>query len=225
MSPFSSRTRRTNDGEVRGLLRVHAGRRLVEQQQLRVGRERARDLEPALVAVREVPGAVLVAARQPAVDEQLARALAGLRLLPPAPCGVRRIEPRIPPCSRQCMPTSTFSSAVICAKRRMFWNVRPIPSAVIACGGMPGDLGPVEHDRARRRLVDAREQVEERRLAGAVRPDQRDDRAARDREVDVVGRDEAAELLAELRDHDEVVGGHQSSLRSRSVSVPSVWTS
>ena len=34
------------------------------------------------------------------------------------------------------MPTSTFSSAVICAKRRMFWNVRPMPSAVIACGGL-----------------------------------------------------------------------------------------
>ena len=42
----------------------------------------------------------------------------------------------MPPCSRQCMPTSTFSSAVICMKRRMFWNVRPMPSAVIACGGL-----------------------------------------------------------------------------------------
>ena len=42
----------------------------------------------------------------------------------------------MPPCSRQCMPTSTFSSALICANRRMFWNVRPMPSAVIACGGM-----------------------------------------------------------------------------------------
>jgi len=35
------------------------------------------------------------------------------------------------------MPTSTFSSAVICAKRRMFWKVRPIPSFVIAWGGLP----------------------------------------------------------------------------------------
>ena len=36
---------------------------------------------------------------------------------------------------RQCMPTRTFSSAVIWANRRMFWNVRPMPSSVIACGG------------------------------------------------------------------------------------------
>ena len=35
------------------------------------------------------------------------------------------------------MPTSTFSSAVISLKSRMFWKVRPIPSAVIAWGGLP----------------------------------------------------------------------------------------
>ncbi len=51
--PFSSRTRRTKAREVRALLRVHPGRRLVEEQQLRLRRERPRDLEPALVAVRE----------------------------------------------------------------------------------------------------------------------------------------------------------------------------
>ena len=93
--------------------------------------------------------------------------------------------------------------------------------------GLPDDLGAVEHDRAGRRHVDAGDLVEERRLAGAVRPDQRDDRAARDREVDVVGRDEAAELLPHLLGDEEVVrlGAHQSSDGSRSVSVPSVWTS
>ncbi len=34
------------------------------------------------------------------------------------------------------MPTSTFSIALICENSRMFWNVRPMPRAVIACGGM-----------------------------------------------------------------------------------------
>ena len=42
-------------GERRGLLRVHARGGLVEQEQLRLGRERAGDLEPALVAVGQVP--------------------------------------------------------------------------------------------------------------------------------------------------------------------------
>ena len=35
------------------------------------------------------------------------------------------------------MPTRTFSIAVIWAKSRMFWNVRPMPSSTIACGGFP----------------------------------------------------------------------------------------
>src|SRR6266540_5302536 len=38
---------------------------------------------------------------------------------------------------RGCWPTSTFSSAVIFANRRMFWNVRPIPRAVTWCGFRP----------------------------------------------------------------------------------------
>ena len=62
----------------------------------------------------------------------------------------------------------------------------------------------VEDHLARSRLVDAGEHVEERRLAGAVRADQRHDRAARDREVDIVGRDEPAELLAHALGDDEV---------------------
>ena len=37
----------------------------------------------------------------------------------------------MPSGTRACMPTSTFSIAVMLAKRRMFWNVRHTPSAVI----------------------------------------------------------------------------------------------
>ena len=44
--------------------------------------------------------------------------------------------------SREFIPTSTFSSAVMFWKRRMFWNVRPIPRSVIACGGLPVTSSP-----------------------------------------------------------------------------------
>ena len=57
--------------ERRGLGRVHAGRRLVEREQLRLGRERARDLEPALVAVGEMLGERVGALRDADVLEQL----------------------------------------------------------------------------------------------------------------------------------------------------------
>ena len=43
----------------------------------------------------------------------------------------------IPLFRRQCIPTRTFSSAVMSWNSRMFWNVRPIPSSVTACGGFP----------------------------------------------------------------------------------------
>src|SRR5262245_26301984 len=42
--------------ELERLLRVHAGRRLVEQEQLGRAGEGARDLEPALLAVRQLGG-------------------------------------------------------------------------------------------------------------------------------------------------------------------------
>src|ERR687884_115471 len=72
-------------------------------------------------------------------------------------------------------------------------STKAVKSAV-SCGFIPA----VEDHGARRRLVDARQHVEEGRLAGAVRADQADDRAARNEEVDVVDGDEAAELLPEL---------------------------
>ena len=92
--PLSSRTRRTNAVKSRRLLRVHPGGGLVEQQQLRVGGERPRDLEPALVAVGERPALVLVRAaagrcRRAARAPARGRAASSRRTL-----GVRRIEPR-----------------------------------------------------------------------------------------------------------------------------------
>ena len=47
-----------------GLGRAHAGGRLVEAQQLRLGRERDADLEIALLAVREVGGELVGLAAQ-----------------------------------------------------------------------------------------------------------------------------------------------------------------
>ena len=197
VSPCSSRSFSTKRGEVRRLLRVHPGGRLVEEEELRLRRERARDLEPALVAVGEVLARVSSTFRR-ARSTRAARGRArarprSSRLIR----GVRRIAPRSRPCRRECIPTSTFSSAVMFWKRRMFWNVRPMPRCGDRVRRLAGDVVAVEDDPAGGRLVDAGEHVEERRLAGAVRADQADDRAARDREVDVVDGDEPAELLAQ----------------------------
>src|ERR1700747_600791 len=75
---------RADEGEERGgFLWVHPGGRLVQEQQLRLGRERAGDLEPTLVAVGEGLCELVVRSSQPREAEQLARLLLGLALLAP----------------------------------------------------------------------------------------------------------------------------------------------
>ena len=50
---------------------------------------------------------------------------------------MRSTEPNSPARIRACWPTITFSTADIVANRRMFWNVRATPSAVILSGRIP----------------------------------------------------------------------------------------
>ena len=46
-------------GQLAGLLGIHPGGRLVEQEELGFGRQRPGDLEAPLIAVRQVPGQLL----------------------------------------------------------------------------------------------------------------------------------------------------------------------
>src|SRR4029077_18692646 len=62
---------------------------------------------------------------------------------------------------------------------------------------LAGHVLTVEMHAARGWPVDTGEHVEERRLSGAIRPDQADDQPSGNREVDIVDGDEAAELLAQ----------------------------
>ena len=59
------------------------------------------------------------------------------------------------------------------------------------------DVLALEEYRARRRRIGAQDQLEERALARAVRPDQAAQLALLDREVDTVDRAQAAEVLLE----------------------------
>ena len=119
----------------RGLRRVHAGRRLVEQQQPGLAGERPGDLEAALIAVGQVARQTRrrdrAARRRPATRAPARAASASSRLWRrEAEGGVdqRGVQPR---CA---CPTSTFSMAVMFANRRMFWNVRPMPRRTMSLG-------------------------------------------------------------------------------------------
>ena len=66
--------------------------------------------------------------------EQLARPDPGRLLLACGPSGSRAARRSRSRLSFVCMPTSTFSIALMFWKRRMFWNVRPRPSTTMSFG-------------------------------------------------------------------------------------------
>ena len=183
--------------------------RLVEQHQLGLHRERGRDLERALAAV---------AAARP-------RGMRGVgRRGRPRRSSSQR--PRVERCratrsgcqkwnevpSLRCSATRTFSSTVRCGNTAEIWNERTTPRRAIARRLLAGDVVAVEEDLPARRRQELGEQVEAGGLAGAVRADQRVDRAAAHLQVHVVDRDEALELLGELaRLEDEVAAGRGAS--------------
>ena len=84
--------------------------------------------------------------------------------------------------------------------------MRPMPSAAMPCGGVSSSERPSKRDPALAERVEARQAVEQRRLAGAVRADEADDVAARDRERDAVERDDAAEADRHVLDLEQRLG-------------------
>ena len=82
---------------------------------------------------------------------------------------------------RDCTARRTFSSTVRFGNSCVSWNARPSPRCVRAEAGSCGDVRAVEPHRALARAQLARDQVEVGRLAGAVRPDDRRQRAGRER--------------------------------------------
>ena len=81
--------------------------------------------------------------------------------------------------------------------------MRAIPRRTIPVRRRAQQALAVEDDLALVRLVEPRDQVEERRLAGAVRADQADDLALAHVERDVVDRDDPAEPPRHVLDREQ----------------------
>jgi hypothetical protein len=63
----------------------------------------------------------------------------------------RREEQVVQKPVRRCVwrPISRFCSTLACSNSSMFWKVRAMPSAATSCGGLGGELDPVEVDAPR----------------------------------------------------------------------------
>ena len=188
-----------------GLALRDPGGGLVEQQHRRLVREHAREVDDAAGAGRQlVTEAVGVRAQAEPIDELVdpgAHRGLGTRHRREVERGARR------DCGTRTArshATAIVSRTVSAGNRRPSWNDRPRPSGARACGARPrrrrapATPDPAGRDRARVGTHEARHDVEQRGLAGAVRPDHADDLAARDGERDAGERDDAAEAHADV---------------------------
>ena len=103
------------------------------------------------------------------------------------------------PARRGSRPRNTFCATVRSGSSLNSWNTVTSPASIAWTRVRVGDLTTLELDGARVRLVDAREDLHERRLAGAVLADQAVHLAATHVEVDAGQHAHAEEALRRCR--------------------------
>ena len=169
---------RADDRRERGHLRLgKPRRRLVHQHEARLGRERARHAEPPLVALRERRRRRVGVGGEAEQVQQLAGAL-------------RRTARRDADAERRHLHVladgQRAERAAVLERAR-----EPVPAAAVRRPAR--DVASLQLDRAGGRPVEAAEQIDERRLARSVRPDQTDDLTPPELERDVAERLHALE--------------------------------
>src|SRR3954453_185562 len=200
-------------GHLARLAVVHAGRRFVQEEELRTGRQCARDLQPTLVAIGQVPCPPLRSLVEIDHLEQVHRFRDRSLLLAEH---LRGSEDRIPPMAAEvdveadpdvvqdghgAKEPDVLEGTPDAHRGHFVWLL----GAHLA-PGFGRERLTVEGDVAGGRDVVAGDHVEEGRLAGPVRADERHDRSTRDIEVDVVDGRQTAELLRPPARADE---GHR----------------
>ena len=177
-----------------GLVGVHARRRLVEQQQARPRGQRAGDLQSALVAVGQAGGLDVALAAESHEDQQVlgfqhGGLLLGL-LAPRADDGAHPARDEVLVGAHEDVLERRHApeEADVLVRPREAEVRDPIGTQLVDGEAVEGDAALVD-------LVEAGDAVEEGRLAGAVGPDDADDGALVDGEVQGIDGQQAAEAL------------------------------
>ncbi|MGY3585120.1 hypothetical protein ACVIF9_003797 [Bradyrhizobium sp. USDA 4350] len=178
-------------------LDIEAGRRLVEQDQLRLRAQRARQLDHLAHAVRQ-PRDQLVAVRLEIEEFDHLLDPAAMRLL--AGPDARQEQEFLPELGGG---MAVAADQQIAQHGRILEQLDVLEGARDAepgnvVGRLLGDVLILEEDLARGRRIDPRDQVEDRALAGSVGPDDREDLALLDREADRIDGLEAAEMQGQV---------------------------
>ena len=183
--------------------RVETRRGLVEEDQLRVVHQRECDREALLLAARQLLGPRVAALAEP---EQLDQLVGRAGLL------VEAAE-----------QVDDLGDGQLRVHRR---RLEADPDPRLQLVGAGGDVDAEDHRLTAIGAAEALQDLDRRGLAGAVRPQQAEDLAAGDVEVDAVHRDEVAVVLDQAADADDRprrdrVDRHQSFLRRYAVTVAS----
>ncbi|AEK29578.1 Hypothetical membrane associated protein [Bifidobacterium animalis subsp. lactis CNCM I-2494] len=184
--------------------RVHAGHRLVEHDELRVAHERTGHFEELALAAGERPGVVvLLLVEQEAVEQGLGLLAVLLLLLLPRP--------------REQRPEHALAGVALRAQHHVVEYGEPahhlgeLEGAHHAAAGHflrvhMGHVLAVELPGAGVRGVEAGHEVEERRLAGAVRADEGRDAMTFDLEMPHIHGRHATEATGDVVSHQNRVG-------------------
>ena len=173
------------------LLRVEAGRRLVEHQEARLGDHAARDLQAPLVPVRQRARRPVRDRRQPHPVEPHGRAFERF-LLGTAIRGRREQAGQQPRLHLAVLrDEQVLDDGQRLEQADVLERAQALQRDLVA--RQPANRVAVEHDVAAGRLVEAADAVEHRGLARAVRPDDREHLIATHVEIDPVHREQPAE--------------------------------
>ena len=180
--------------QARHLHGIHPCRRLVEQQDPGPHGQRARNLQPLLLAIGErLCGPMHPLAEREPLDAIL-RLAAKAALRPGIDCAEMR---------KECLAMDGLANAHVVQHRLSLEQPQVLKRTRktglhdgfrLGCG----DIHAIQHHRARRCLVDAREQVDGGGLARTVGADQAENLAGAKREIEVGERLHAAECLPEF---------------------------
>ena len=173
-----------------GGLGVQRGGRLVGQQHRRLGGQRAGDADALLLAAGELRR-----------DRQSARSASPTR----SSSSSARLRRSVRPTPAISSGSATFSAAVREVSRLNCWKIMPTLRRVArSCAPrIRRDVLAGDADRARGRLLEPVHAADQRALAGAAAPDDAEDLALGDVEIDAVEGDDAVrEDLAQAADLD-----------------------
>ena len=178
-------------------LRVHPGGRFVQQQQLRFGRKRPGDLEAALTPVRQTRCRLIGHGIELEDAKQLDRTLAFLTLLAVVACGAQHGLDEPLSGAQMLRGHDVLENRHVGKQPDVLKRSRDASMGNLV-RGTPIDASPVEVNLSFGRLIDPRQQIEDRRLACAVRADQSVECAARHLERQILHGRETAEPFGDL---------------------------